>query len=130
VHLWHSVDRLSLGGEIARWAPGAAVLVQVNTTDEEQKGGCPPPRVLSVVDGLRDLGLDVQGLMTLGIDGPPEASRGAFRQLAQLADQLELPERSMGMTADLEVAIEEGATLVRVGTAVFGPRSRAPVVGK
>jgi pyridoxal phosphate enzyme (YggS family) len=130
VHLWHSVDRLAVGAEIARWAPGAAVLVQVNTTGEAQKGGCPPARALAVVEGLRDLGLDVRGLMTVGPIGDPEASRPCFRQLRELADGLGLVECSMGMTADVEVAVEEGATLVRVGTALFGPRSGTSVVGK
>lgn len=59
VALWHSVDRLSVGAEIARCAPGAAVYAQVNTTGEEQKGGCPPALLPALVDGLRDLGLDL-----------------------------------------------------------------------
>lgn len=122
VALWHSVDRLSLGAEIARFAPGAAVLVQVNTSREEQKGGCSPAMAPAVVDGLRDLGLDVRGLMTVGPAGPPEGSRPAFRALRQLADRLGLRELSMGMTGDLDVAVAEGATIVRVGTGLFGPR--------
>jgi pyridoxal phosphate enzyme (YggS family) len=130
VSMWHSVDHLSLGGEIARWAPGAAVLAQINTTGEDQKGGCPPARALALVDGLRDLGLDVQGLMTIGPAGPADLARPAFRSLAALAADLDLHELSMGMSADLEVAVQEGATLVRVGTAIFGPRPGSIVVGK
>ncbi|HEY8525910.1 MAG TPA: YggS family pyridoxal phosphate-dependent enzyme [Acidimicrobiales bacterium] len=126
VALWHSVDRLALGAEIARWAPGAAVLAQVNTTGEETKGGCPPTGVGDLVAGLRELGLDVRGLMTIGPPGPPEGARPAFQLLRELAETHGLKELSMGMTGDLEVAVEEGATIVRVGTALFGPRPVRP----
>jgi uncharacterized pyridoxal phosphate-containing UPF0001 family protein len=122
VTLWHSVDRLSLGVEIARWAPGAAVLVQVNTSGEDAKGGCPPAMAAGVVEGLVDLGLDVQGLMTIAPAGPPEVARPAFHAARELRDRLGLSELSMGMTGDLEVALSEGATLVRVGSGLFGPR--------
>ena len=122
VTLWHSVDRLSLGAEIARCAPGAAVLVQVNTSGEEAKGGCPPVMAAGLVDGLVDLGLDVQGLMTIAPAGPPEVARPAFHAARELRDRLGLSELSMGMSGDLEVALSEGATLVRVGTGLFGPR--------
>lgn len=122
VALWHGVDRLEEGTEIARHAPGAAVLVQVNLTGESHKGGCRPSEARVLVDGLRAEGLAVRGLMTVGPAGMPEGARPAFRALSHLADQLELPERSMGMSADLDVAVQEGATIVRVGTALFGPR--------
>jgi PLP dependent protein len=122
VHLWQSVDRLALGAEIARRAPGAAVLLQVNLSRETTKGGCPPGDVPALVEGLRGLGLDIRGLMTVGPLAEPEHARPAFRQLRLLADEHGLAERSMGMTADLEVAVEEGTTMVRVGSALFGPR--------
>jgi hypothetical protein len=122
VSLWHSVDRLSLGAEIARCAPGAAVLVQVNTSGEKAKGGCTPSMAAGLVDGLVDLGLDVQGLMTIAPAGPPEDARPAFHAARALRDRLGLSELSMGMTGDLEVALSEGATLVRVGSGLFGPR--------
>jgi PLP dependent protein len=76
------------------------------------------------VDGLRDLGLQVGGLMAVGLTGPPDAVRGGFRTVRALADELGLPERSMGMSDDLELAIQEGSTMVRVGRALFGPRPR------
>ncbi len=126
VALWHSVDRLSLGAEIARWAPGAAMLVQVNATGEETKAGCPPAMLPALLDGLADLGLDVRGLMTVGPQGPAEEARPAFRLVRSLAEKHGLGEVSMGMTGDLEVAVEEGATMVRVGTALFGPRPKRP----
>lgn len=130
VHLWQSVDRLALAAEIARRAPGAAVLVQVNVSGAEQQGGAPPERVPGLVDGCRDLGLYVRGLMAIGPQAAPDQVRRAFAQVRRLADQLELPERSMGMSSDLEHAVAEGATIVRVGTALFGPRDRGAVVRK
>ncbi|HEX6417510.1 MAG TPA: YggS family pyridoxal phosphate-dependent enzyme [Acidimicrobiales bacterium] len=122
VSLWHSVDRLSLGAEIARWAPGAPVLVQVNTSGEASKAGCTPAMAPALVEGLDDLGLEVRGLMTIAPAGPPEVARPAFRAARELRDRLGLSELSMGMSGDLEVALAEGATIVRVGTGLFGPR--------
>lgn len=124
VTLWHSVDRLSLGAEIARCAPGASVLVQVNTSGEDTKGGCTPAMAPGLVEGLVDLGLDVQGLMTIAPAGPPEQARPAFHTARELRDRLGLSELSMGMSGDLEVALSEGATIVRVGSGLFGPRPR------
>jgi hypothetical protein len=120
VTLWHSVDRRELGETIARHAPGARVLVQVNVAGEEQKGGCAPGDTATLVDALTGLGLDVAGLMTV----PPLAGdpRPHFETLRELAHGLDLGTLSMGMSGDFEAAIAEGATLVRVGTAVFGPR--------
>jgi pyridoxal phosphate enzyme (YggS family) len=129
VHLWQSVDRLSLAGEIARHAPGAAVLVQVNISGSEHQGGCAPERVASVVEGARDLGLEVRGLMAIGPQAEVDEVRAAFRRLRALADQHGLPERSMGMSGDLEAAVAEGSTMLRVGTALFGPRGGTPAVG-
>lgn len=129
VHLWQSVDRLSLAAEIARRAPGAAVLVQVNVTGLEHQSGCPPVRVASVVEGCTDLGLDVRGLMAIGPQGPDDVVRAGFRQVRELADRLGLPERSMGMSGDLEAAVAEGSTMIRVGTALFGPRGGTSAVG-
>jgi pyridoxal phosphate enzyme (YggS family) len=130
VHLWQSVDRLALAAEVAHRAPGAAVLVQVNVAGEAQQGGCPPERVAAMVEGCIDLGLDVRGLMAIGAQGPPEIVRAGFRRVRELADGLGLPERSMGMSGDLEAAVAEGATMIRVGTALFGPRSDPTAVGK
>jgi pyridoxal phosphate enzyme (YggS family) len=122
VHLWHGVARAREGAEIARWSPGAAVLVQVNVSGEATKNGVPPDEVAALVARLREIGLDVQGLMGVAAQGSADAARGGFRVLADLARQMELAELSMGMTEDLEVAVQEGATLIRVGRALFGPR--------
>lgn len=129
VHLWQSVDRLSLAAEVARRAPGAAVLVQVNVTGSEQQGGCPPARVPSLVEGCTDLGLEVRGLMAIGAQGSDTEVRASFRSVRALADHLGLPERSMGMSGDLEAAVAEGSTMVRIGTALFGPRGVTRPVG-
>jgi PLP dependent protein len=120
VTLWHSVDRVDVGEAIARQAPGARVLAQVNVGDEEQKGGCRPQDAAGLVDALTDLGLRVEGLMTV----PPQSGdpRPFFAELRELASDLGLGTLSMGMSGDFEAAIGEGSTMVRVGTAVFGPR--------
>jgi pyridoxal phosphate enzyme (YggS family) len=123
VYLWQTVDRLEEGDAVAEAAPGAKVLVQLNLSGEPQKQGCAPDDAPRLVDGLRERGLDVQGLMGMGPLGDPEAARPGFKQLVALADQLELPVRSIGMSDDLEVAVQEGSTMVRIGRALFGPRS-------
>ncbi|CAN5771115.1 YggS family pyridoxal phosphate-dependent enzyme [soil metagenome] len=122
VGLWQSVDRADLAAEIAKRAPGAEVLVQVNVSDEAQKGGCAPAEVADLVRRSGDLGLVVRGLMTVGRTGAPAEARAGFATLRSLADGLALPVRSMGMSGDLEAAVAEGATMVRVGSALFGPR--------
>jgi PLP dependent protein len=123
VDLWHTVDRGSLAAEIAKRAPGARVLVQLDLAGIEGRGGCDPADAPALVARCRDLGLAVEGLMGVGPPGPAEDARAGFRLLSALADDLGLAERSMGMSGDLEVAVEEGATIVRVGSALVGPRS-------
>ena len=126
VDLWQGVDGLGAGERIAQAAPGARVLVQVNVSGEPRKQGCTFDAAPGLVAGLRGLRLDVRGLMAVGPAGPPEGARAGFRRLAELADELGLRERSMGMSGDLEVAVAEGATMVRLGTALFGPRPPHP----
>jgi uncharacterized pyridoxal phosphate-containing UPF0001 family protein len=96
--------------------------VQVNSTGEGQKGGCDPGEAPALVAGCRALDLSVGGLMTVGPAGPAEAARPAFRMLRRMADDLGLADCSMGMSADFEVAVDEGATIVRIGSRLFGPR--------
>lgn len=122
VHLWHTVDRAAAGQEIAKHERPAPVLVQVNVSGEGAKNGCRFDEAPALVDSLGAMGLDVRGLMAVGPAGPPELARPGFRKLTALADRLGLPERSMGMTDDLEVAVQEGTTMVRVGRALFGDR--------
>jgi PLP dependent protein len=122
VDLWHTVDRASLAAEIARRAPGAKVLVQLDLAGIPGRGGCPPGDGPALVARCVSMGLHVVGLMGVGIPGPPERSRHAFGELVAMADDLGLPERSIGMSSDLDVAVEQGATIVRVGSALVGPR--------
>ena len=122
VHLWQTVDRVEEGEAIAAVAPGAHVLVQLHLTGETQKQGCPPEDAPRLVEQLQELGLDVKGLMGMGPAGDPEAARPGFRALVALADRLGLSVRSIGMSDDLEVAVQEGSTMVRIGRALFGPR--------
>jgi len=120
VACWQSVDRPELGAEIARRAAGARVLVEVNLGVEPQKGGCAPESLPGLIDGLRAAGLSVEGLMAV----PPRGNdpRRWFAALREHGQALGLRELSMGMTDDFEVAVEEGATMVRVGRALFGAR--------
>lgn len=122
VALWQTVDRSAVADAIARHAPGVSVLVQVNLTGDPARSGCAWSQVEEIVDGARVAGLDVRGLMGIGPEGPPEAARPGFAALAEAAARLDLSELSMGMSADLEVAVAEGSTMVRLGTALFGPR--------
>lgn len=122
VGLWQSVDRASLAEQIARRRPGASVLVQLDLADLPDRGGCPPPEAPALVARCAELGLDVRGLMGVGAPGDAEDSRAGFRLLDRIATDLGLDERSMGMSGDLDVAVEEGSTIVRLGSALVGPR--------
>jgi pyridoxal phosphate enzyme (YggS family) len=132
--LVHSVDRLDLAQEISRRAPPGtrqAVLVQVNCSAEPQKGGVEPGELPALLDGMAGLaGLEVRGLMTMAaFDAGEAVQRDTFALLRRLRDQeagsLRLgPELSMGMSGDFRAAVAEGATMVRLGTLLFGERSR------
>lgn len=125
VDVWETVDRVSLVDELATRVPGATVLVQVNAAGETGKGGCAVAAVPALVARARAAGLVVRGLMTVGPTvGGPHAARHGFRLVRALVDDLGLDVCSMGMSGDLEVAVEEGSTEVRVGSALFGARSR------
>lgn len=133
-----SVDSLALAQELNRQCEKAAktmpILLEVNVAGEASKFGYPPPALLAEFKALAALPrLEVHGLMTIAPYTPtPERVRPVFRRLRELRTECEqllgapLPVLSMGMSGDFEVAVEEGATLVRIGTALFGPRSRKP----
>jgi PLP dependent protein len=129
----HSLDSIRLAHELDRHAGDAGrrlrCLVQVNVGGETQKNGAPEEEVRPLLEAASRLPhIAVEGLMAIPpFLSDPEAVRPFFRRLRELRDELasdgfSLPDLSMGMTHDFEVAIEEGATLVRVGTAIFGPR--------
>ena len=137
-----SVDSLELAVRLERLAaevrgPGSPlrVLLQVNVDADPAKAGFDPDELGATLPAILDLaGLRVEGLMTVGrLVDDPEAARSTFVQLRELASRLRAaeprlgPQLSMGMSADFEVAIEEGATIVRVGRALFG--ERPPVAG-
>lgn len=124
VGLWQSVDRAEEGVAIARAAPGARVLVEVDTTGAPGRGGVAPDEVEPLVDALRGYGLDVAGLMTVAPAGGASDGRvaAAFARVASLVAELGLAEASMGMSDDLDVAVANGSTMVRVGRALLGPR--------
>lgn len=123
VDVYETVDRVSLAAEIARRAPGARVLVQVDTSGEPGKGGVPVAQASSLVEECLVKGLVVLGLMTVGpTEGGAAAARPGFRAVRGLVDRLGLTVCSMGMSDDLDVAVEEGSTEVRLGSALFGQR--------
>jgi pyridoxal phosphate enzyme (YggS family) len=124
----HSVDSLHLAEAISRRAPQSVrvpVLLEVNVAGEAAKYGFSAEELPAQAEAIRRLpGLDVRGLMTVApMTESPEEVRPVFRRLRGLAESLGLRELSMGMTDDFEVAVEEGATIVRIGRAIFGERS-------
>lgn len=134
----HAVDRVELAAELRRRAEAAQraveALIEVSVAGEEQKAGCAPEDARAIVEALTGgPWVRVVGLMAVPpLAEHPEASRPHFRALRVLRDELRarghdgLVELSMGMSGDFAVAIEEGATMVRVGTAIFGARATVP----
>ena len=121
----HSVDSVRLAQALSRRAhESVPILLEVNVAQEAGKFGFAPEEVTSALSTIEALpNLDVRGLMTVApLTDDPERVRPVFRRLRELRDAHGLQELSMGMTGDFEVAIEEGATLIRVGRAIFGPR--------
>ncbi len=130
--LIHSVDRMALAEELDRRMPEGtrqAVLLQVNCSGEPQKGGVEPGALPALLDAMLGLSrLEVRGLMTMAeLTDDTQRQRSAFRMLREVREAAraaghDLPELSMGMSSDFEVAVEEGATMVRLGTILFGGR--------
>jgi len=124
----HSVDSLKLAETLNDCSPRRLpILIQINVSAEASKGGFTLPEVNEAISQIGRLpNLEIQGLMTIApwVDNSEEV-RPIFRQMRQLRDALGLRHLSMGMSDDFEVAIEEGATLVRIGRAIFGERSGA-----
>src|SRR5262249_12036013 len=115
--VWETVDRPALAAAIAQHVPGARVLIQVDVAPGPGRSGCRPDAVAALVEGARAGGLVVDGLMTIGPHGTADEVRQAFRQVADLARRFDLADVSMGMSDDYEIAVAEGATIVRLGTA-------------
>lgn len=113
--LVHSFDRPDL---VAKWPPDVPILLQVDFTGRADRNGLAPDAIPATLAAARAAGLDVRGLSTLPPDG--EDPRPYFASLRKLRDEHALADLSMGMSDDLETAIQEGATMVRVGRAIFG----------
>lgn len=129
-HVFHALNRTEVAEELSRRRTGEPldVYLEVNVAGESSKGGVRPTELPALVQGVRTLpGLRLVGLMAMPPLGPDaEAGRPYFRMLARLAREQGLGGLSMGTTHDYAVAIEEGATVVRVGTALFGERPAPP----
>ena len=118
-----AADEVGPETDLTRLEP-PSMLVEVETSGLPGRGGCAPAEVPEVVKALRDRGCHVEGLMTVAPPGDAIAARKAFDLVADLREDLGLAELSMGMSADLEQAVAAGATMVRLGTALFGPRAQ------
>lgn len=125
-HLFHALERLDVAQELSKRRTGSPLpcLIEVNVAGEASKAGVPPEQVPSLIAAVRALPqLEVVGLTVMPpLTSDAKANRPHFRAIKALAARLGLESLSMGTTSDYEVAIEEGATLVRVGTALFGHR--------
>ena len=125
IALWQSVDRDSVVDELGRRAPGASILIQVDTTQEPSKGGVAPAQLDALRTRAESRGLMVKGLMTIGpTDGTQDECEKSFGMLRQLVNEHGLSVCSMGMSADYPIAVACGSTMVRVGSGLFGNRAR------
>jgi len=132
--LIHSIDSLKLAEKVnkvaAEFGKVQKVLIQVKLSDEETKYGISPDEIINIIEKIYNMeNISVEGLMTMPpYFENPENVRTYFKRLRKLRDELQskgfsLPELSMGMSGDFEIAVEEGATIVRIGSAIFGRRN-------
>ena len=122
VDVWHSVTSLKLAREIHKRNNKAQILLQVSLMGPSNTKGFEVQELPDVVDELRAENIGISGLMTMGVPNDLVATRSVFEKLRQLANTYELPECSMGMSDDFEVALESGSSMIRVGSAIFGNR--------
>ena len=122
VTLWQSVARPEILEEISRRCASPSVLIQVRPGDDDSKDGVEPEQVGPMLEMASELGVTVEGLMTIGVLGDPEATRLAFSEVDDLALKFGLTERSMGMSGDYLDALRAGSTMLRLGSQLFGPR--------
>jgi PLP dependent protein len=127
VGLWQTVDTVERAQALSKRVPGARVLVQLNLTGAPDRSGAPPSGAGALIGAARGLGLDVAGVMGVGPDPEdpstlPGASEVAFREAIRVADAEDLAIRSLGMSTDFEAAVRVGATMIRIGSLLFGPR--------
>ena len=124
VDLWHSVDRKELITEISKYQKNSKILIQVSLNDRHKQGGCSPENVPDLIEFASDKGINVEGLMTIGVDQDIDATKNVFAELGKLSEKMGLKEISMGMSNDFEIAIDYGATILRVGRSIFGERTK------
>ena len=122
VDLWHSVSRPEVLVELAKRSPAPRALIQVAAADDPSKDGIDPKDLDMMLEVAHDHGVTIEGLMTIGVLGNDHRSAQSFRDLSRLADSYGLIERSMGMSGDYRDALAEGATMLRLGSALFGQR--------
>lgn len=120
VSIWHGLSSERAADHIARFAPKAKVFAQVNLTSDPQRGGCPKAEIPQLVVHAQACGLEVLGLMVVA--DPDREARPQFAEVRKLGENLGLQEFSMGMSGDYRDALAEGATLLRLGSVLFGPR--------
>jgi pyridoxal phosphate enzyme (YggS family) len=119
---WHGIDRAVAADAVAVASPGVEVLVQVNMTGDARRPGCRPEEVDVLVEHCRQRPISLTGLMAVAPEGDRDRARACFSWLARRAQRLGLRELSMGMSDDFELAVEQGATTLRLGRVLFGPR--------
>ena len=122
VDVWHSVTSLKLAREIHKRNDQAQILLQVSLMGPSNSKGFEVEQLPQLISDLRDMNIDISGLMTMGVPGDMVATRFVFKKLRKLVDAFELSECSMGMSDDFEIALESGASMIRVGSAIFGNR--------
>ena len=122
VDLWHSVARAEIVTELAKRVDGPEILVQIRHEQDPTKDGVLAQELPAILELAQESGVRVRGLMTMGIFGDLHATATVFAATRTLAESHGLAELSMGMSGDYRVALDEGATMLRLGTVLFGPR--------
>lgn len=120
---WQSVDRIEVLEEIKKRDPAAKVLIQINPLGEIGKGGCSFHEAGRLIEHGLEIGLSVEGVMAVGVQGDLGKTSDIFNMVEVLTDEFGLPERSIGMSDDIELAIDHGSTMLRIGRALFGERA-------
>ena len=122
VDVWHSVARPEILTELGRRRPGARALLQLSVADDPTKDGITADQVETMLEVAQEADVQIEGFMTIGLQGDADASRAAFEAVDRLATEHGLVERSMGMSNDWQDAAAAGSTLLRLGSVLFGPR--------
>ena len=122
VELWHSVARPEILAELGKRRPGTRALLQLSVADDPTKDGITAAEIPAMLEVAAEADVRVEGFMTIGVHGDAAASAAAFEEVDRLAEAYGVPERSMGMSNDWRDAAAAGATLLRLGSVLFGAR--------